>query len=69
VATSSEITNCVDLGLDVLKFFPVEPMGGVNLLNALAGPFRTIKFIPTGGISEENLADYARLPFVISMMG
>jgi len=69
VSTSSEITGCIDLGLEVIKFFPVEAMGGVKILKALAGPFKNVRFVPTGGISEKNLADYSRLPCVFACGG
>ena len=64
VATASEISLGLLKGLKVLKFFPVEAMGGVNLLKALSAPFPGIKFIPMGGISPDNLTDYIKLPFV-----
>ena len=64
VATASEISIGLLKGLKVLKFFPVEAMGGINLLKAIAAPFPAMKFIPMGGISAGNLADYIKLPFV-----
>lgn len=45
-------------GLKVLKFFPAEVCGGTKMLKALAGPFPSVKFIPTGGISSENIKSY-----------
>ncbi|MEM7576643.1 MAG: keto-deoxy-phosphogluconate aldolase, partial [Planctomycetota bacterium] len=54
----------MSLGIDTLKFFPAEAMGGVKTLKALAGPFPSVRFVPTGGIGLENVADYLRLPFV-----
>ena len=64
VATASEITMGVVRGLKVLKFFPAEVMGGMSGLKALSAPFPGMKFIPMGGVSAANLADYLRLPFV-----
>ncbi|NPV78384.1 MAG: bifunctional 4-hydroxy-2-oxoglutarate aldolase/2-dehydro-3-deoxy-phosphogluconate aldolase [Anaerolineae bacterium] len=64
VATASEITMGVIRGLKVLKFFPAEVMGGMNGLKALAAPFPGMKFIPMGGVSAANLAEYLRLPYV-----
>jgi 2-dehydro-3-deoxyphosphogluconate aldolase/(4S)-4-hydroxy-2-oxoglutarate aldolase len=64
VATASEITLGVLRGLKVLKFFPAEVMGGINGLKALSAPFPGMKFIPMGGVSTANLADYLRLPCV-----
>jgi 2-dehydro-3-deoxyphosphogluconate aldolase / (4S)-4-hydroxy-2-oxoglutarate aldolase len=69
VATPSEILNAMDYGLSVLKYFPIEQLGGVKMLTSLAGPFKTIKFVPTGGISLTNLADYIRLPNVLACGG
>jgi 2-dehydro-3-deoxyphosphogluconate aldolase/(4S)-4-hydroxy-2-oxoglutarate aldolase len=64
VITPTEVGLAVKKGLTVLKFFPAEAAGGVKLLKALAGPFGGVKFIPTGGISSQNLADYLSLPLV-----
>lgn len=47
-------------GLDVLKFFPAEASGGVAMLEALAGPYQTVSFVPTGGIGLANIGNYAR---------
>lgn len=47
-------------GLEILKFFPAEASGGVSMLSALSGPFPQVKFMPTGGISMKNLADYIK---------
>jgi 2-dehydro-3-deoxyphosphogluconate aldolase/(4S)-4-hydroxy-2-oxoglutarate aldolase len=54
----------LDRGLKVLKFFPAEAMGGVTTLKAIAAPYKGVKFIPTGGITQDNLADYLALPSV-----
>ena len=56
-------------GLEALKFFPAEAAGGVAMLDALAGPFGAMKFVPTGGIDAANLADYARRPHVLAIGG
>ena len=48
----------MSLGLDVLKFFPAELNGGVAKLKAIAGPFRNLRWMPTGGVNTENLVDY-----------
>ena len=64
VATASEIIMGVVRWLRVLKFFPAEVMGGINGLKAISAPFPEIKFVPTGGVSAANLADYLRLPSV-----
>ena len=61
VLTPTEIDMALDRGLKVLKFFPAEAMGGVATLKAIAAPYKDVKFIPTGGISQDNLADYLAL--------
>jgi 2-dehydro-3-deoxyphosphogluconate aldolase/(4S)-4-hydroxy-2-oxoglutarate aldolase len=56
--TPSEVAQCVKRGLEVLKFFPAEQAGGLAMLKAMAAPYTSVKFMPTGGISAANLADY-----------
>jgi len=56
-------------GLEVLKFFPAGVSGGTAMLDALAGPFGAVKFIPTGGVDANNLGDYARRPNVLAIGG
>ncbi len=69
VCTPSEIELALMHGLDVLKFFPSEAMGGVKMLKSLAGPFPTVRFMPTGGICLENVKDYLSLGNVIAAGG
>ena len=64
VATPTEINMALDKGLNILKFFPAEALGGLKTLKALAAPYGGVKFIPTGGINSKNLADYLSLPAV-----
>ncbi len=64
VATATELMAALDAGIETVKFFPAEQLGGVATLKALAAPFATMKFIPTGGISVGNLAGYLGLPAV-----
>ena len=64
VVTPTEINMALDKGLNVLKFFPAEVMGGAKVLKAIGGPYQGVKFIPTGGIGPGNLADYLSLPLV-----
>lgn len=56
--TPSEIAQAVKRGLNVVKFFPAEQSGGVAMIKAMAAPYSMVKFMPTGGISTKNLADY-----------
>jgi 2-dehydro-3-deoxyphosphogluconate aldolase / (4S)-4-hydroxy-2-oxoglutarate aldolase len=69
VATATELQQALRLGLEVVKFFPAEAIGGVPLLKALAGPFPDVRFVPTGGISADNLANYLALPSVVACGG
>ena len=69
VATSTEIMMALDYGLDVVKFFPSEPLGGLSVLKSISGPFADIKFIPTGGITPKNLNNYLRHQSVIACGG
>jgi len=69
VATPTEIMVALRLGLTVLKFFPAEAMGGTKTLSALMPLFPDVRFIPTGGITSRNLADYLKLPNVLACGG
>lgn len=64
VVTPTEIDMALEKGLEILKFFPAEAMGGIATLKAIAAPYGGIKFIPTGGINQDNLADYLAQPSV-----
>jgi 2-dehydro-3-deoxyphosphogluconate aldolase/(4S)-4-hydroxy-2-oxoglutarate aldolase len=69
VATATEVIAALDHGIDVLKLFPAEAIGGVATLKALAAPFPEVRFVPTGGVSAENAASYLRLPAVSAVGG
>jgi len=69
VATPTEIEMAMDHGLAIAKFFPAEALGGVKMLKAISAPYGNVKFMPTGGITEANLADYLKLPSVIACGG
>jgi 2-dehydro-3-deoxyphosphogluconate aldolase/(4S)-4-hydroxy-2-oxoglutarate aldolase len=56
-------------GLEVVKFFPAEPAGGVNYLKAICAPYRNVRFIPTGGIDPKNIGQYLALPQVLACGG
>ena len=64
VATPTEINMALDKGLEILKFFPAEALGGIKTLRALAAPYGGVRFIPTGGVNAENLGEYLSLPYV-----
>lgn len=67
--TPTEIMAALKRGLSVVKFFPAGIYGGLKAMKALAAPFRQVKFIPTGGVSADNLAEYAAAPFVHAVGG
>ncbi|MGJ9411169.1 bifunctional 4-hydroxy-2-oxoglutarate aldolase/2-dehydro-3-deoxy-phosphogluconate aldolase [Aeromicrobium sp. CF4.19] len=67
--TATEVQACLELELDLLKFFPSASSGGPAAIAALAGPFPTVRFIPTGGVGPHNLADYLALPSVPAVGG
>ena len=56
--TPSEVAQAIKRGLKVIKFFPAAQFGGVDTIKALAAPYTSIKFMPTGGINAKNLKDY-----------
>ncbi|MBN2292707.1 MAG: bifunctional 4-hydroxy-2-oxoglutarate aldolase/2-dehydro-3-deoxy-phosphogluconate aldolase, partial [Pirellulales bacterium] len=71
VCNPSAIEQGLAMGCRVLKFFPAEAVGGVKMLKALAGPYghMGVRFIPTGGVNMDNLADYLSLDVVIAVGG
>ena len=71
VMTPGDVDRGLCLGLNALKFFPADQAGGIGMLKALAGPYghTGVKFIPTGGINEKNLASYLSLPIVLAVGG
>ncbi len=69
VVTPSEIMLGLKLGVKLFKFFPAESYGGLKTIKALCGPFPQIKFIPTGGINQENAVDYFKNPKIQAVGG
>ena len=69
IATATEAQQAWNLGLHVMKFFPASLAGGTAMLKALGSVFREVKFMPTGGITAVNLADYLALPNVLACGG
>jgi 2-dehydro-3-deoxyphosphogluconate aldolase/(4S)-4-hydroxy-2-oxoglutarate aldolase len=68
-ANPTDIEVALDFGLEVVKFFPAETLGGLEALKAFAAPYNMMKFIPTGGISAKNLLDYLKFPKIIACGG
>lgn len=69
VCTPTEVMAAIELELPVVKFFPAEAYGGLSTIQALAGPFGNIRFMPTGGINEKNIKEYLANPKIIACGG
>jgi 2-dehydro-3-deoxyphosphogluconate aldolase/(4S)-4-hydroxy-2-oxoglutarate aldolase len=67
--TPTEIMLAVNLGLDCVKFFPCQVSGGLPVLRTLQGPFPTMRFMPTGGITRANMPDYLSFSPVLAVGG
>ncbi|MFA5676444.1 MAG: bifunctional 4-hydroxy-2-oxoglutarate aldolase/2-dehydro-3-deoxy-phosphogluconate aldolase [Christensenellales bacterium] len=67
--TPTEIEQALKAGLNTLKFFPANIYGGIDGCKALNGPYRMVKFIPTGGVSLSNLSDFTDKPFIHAIGG
>ena len=67
--TPTEITAAVNMGLNVIKFFPANVYGGLNAMKNLAAPFVGIKFLPTGGVNAANIKEYVDAPFIHAVGG
>ena len=69
IATASEAQNAWNMGLRAVKFFPASLAGGPAMLKALGSVFKGLSFMPTGGVSASNLADYLAIPSVLACGG
>lgn len=67
--TPSEMEQALEMGLDVVKFFPAEPAGGLAMIKAVAAPYTTLKFMPTGGINLNNVGDYLEYDRIVACGG
>ena len=67
--TPTEIMAAMKHGLTVLKFFPAGVYGGLSAMKALSGPFKGIKFVPTGGVGPQNAGEYGAAPFIHAVGG
>ena len=67
--TPTEITAAVNMGLNVVKFFPANVYGGLNAMKNLSAPFVGVKFMPTGGINAANIKEYVDAPFIHAVGG
>ena len=69
ICTPTEIEAALQFDLDVLKFFPAEPSGGLKMIKALAAPYVGVNFMPTGGISAVNVRDYLAYDRIVACGG
>ena len=69
ICTPSDIEAALELGVEVLKFFPAEAFGGLKTLKAMSGPYTTVQFVPTGGINPANLVEYLQFPKTLACGG
>lgn len=68
-ANPSDIEQAIELGLDVVKFFPAEAAGGLKMIKAMSAPYTSVKFMPTGGINADNLIDYLNFGKIVACGG
>lgn len=67
--TPTEIMEALELGINVIKFFPASNYGGLKTIKALNGPFPQVTFMPTGGVNEENVLEYLAYPHILACGG
>lgn len=65
----SNVETALEFGLDVVKFFPAEPAGGLKYIKAIAAPYTGVSFMPTGGINAENVKEYLKYDRIIACGG
>ncbi len=68
-SSPSDVEQAIELGLEVVKFFPAEAAGGLNMIKSMAAPYVNMKFMPTGGINEKNVTSYLDFDKVIACGG
>ncbi len=67
--TPTEIITAISYGLEIVKFFPCSNYGGLGTLKALSAAFPTMKFLPTGGIGEDNVLEYLAFDKIVACGG
>lgn len=68
-SSPSDVEMALELGLDVVKFFPAEAAGGIEMIKAMSAPYTKVRFMPTGGVNAGNLKDYLDFPKIIACGG
>ena len=67
--TPTEIMQALELGIDTVKFFPANVYGGLSAIKALAAPFTQVKFMPTGGVSYDNINEFLAFDKIVAVGG
>ncbi len=67
--TPSDIERALSFGLDIVKFFPAEPSGGLSFIKAVAAPYVGLRFMPTGGINADNVKEYLKYDRILACGG
>lgn len=65
----SDVEAAIELGLEVVKFFPAEQAGGINMIKAMSAPYTKMRFMPTGGVNADNLKDYLDFNKIVACGG
>ena len=65
----SDIEVALGFGLKAVKVFPAEAIGGIKLIKSMAAPYGDLKFMPTGGVNENNMLDYLSFPKILCCGG
>jgi len=68
-ANPSDIEQALENGLEVVKFFPAEAIGGLKMIKAMAAPYVGVKFMPTGGINAQNVREYLAYDRIVACGG
>lgn len=69
LSSASEIEQALELGLDFAKFFPAEQAGGLPYIKSVCGPYTSMRFMPTGGVTADNLNTYLAYPKIVCCGG
>jgi 2-dehydro-3-deoxyphosphogluconate aldolase / (4S)-4-hydroxy-2-oxoglutarate aldolase len=69
VATATEIQRALRAGIDVVKFFPADRLGGLDTISALAAPLSDVRFVPSGGVNPANAVHYLEHPAIFAVSG
>jgi 2-dehydro-3-deoxyphosphogluconate aldolase/(4S)-4-hydroxy-2-oxoglutarate aldolase len=69
IANPSDAMRLLEKGITEMKFFPAEAAGGVPMLKSIGAPIPQISFCPTGGVNQQNVKSYYKLPNVACVGG